>query len=312
MFVACAPYLIASMARAENVRADARLGDRDRPGGGRRLRHEAALPRHPRRGRTLPADPPRLAHGSARSHPVVDRPRRRGACRVDVHDLRRLRPLRAAARRRSLRADRRRGLARRAHQQRAGAHPDRAGDLRRDRRGLHQDHLGARARGVRHRRGDLGHRPGQGLALSRAARPVGGDPARRTHRVADRRPLPADQPQRPSPAGGGDLGHPDGAALLPGGALHAALLQAAPVRGFDRRPPAAHHRAERAAPHAPGAVARHLSAMAADQLYRRAHDHALPQHVGAAGRLRDLRRLPGPLQSARHDGRFREVRVRGR
>ena len=36
----------------------------------------------------------------------------------------------------------------------------------------------------------------------------------------------------PSPAGGGDLGDPDGAALFPGRALHAAVLQAAPVRGI--------------------------------------------------------------------------------
>ncbi len=38
------------------------------------------------------------------------------------------------------------------------------------------------------------------LALPRAAGAVGGDPAGGAHRVADRRPLPADQPQRPSPA----------------------------------------------------------------------------------------------------------------
>ena len=79
---------------------------------------------------------------------------------------------------------------------------------------------------------------------------------------------------------------------------------------FDRRAPAAHHRAERAQSHDHGAVARHLSAVAADQLHRRPHDHAVPHHVGAAGCLRDLRRLPRALQSARHDGRFREAGVR--
>ena len=192
------------------------------------------------------------------------------------------------------------------------ADPDRAADLRRVRDLPHAGAGGARAAGVRHRRGAVGDRPGQGLALSRAAGALGGDPARDLHAVADHRPLPADQPQRPSPAGGGDLGHADGAALLPGRALHAALLQAAPVRGFDRRHPAPHRRAERAASHDHDAVARHLSVLADAELRARPHDHAVPDHVGGAGRLCRLRGLPRPLQRARHDGRHREVRVRRR
>ena len=310
MFVACAPYLIASMARAEGVA----------------LTRGSAIAIGLVAGVALAMKPHYLAIPAAvelyllirrgwrddahRSHPVGDRPRRRGACRVDVHDLRRLRPVRAAARRRGLCADRRRGLARRAHQQRAGAHPDRAGDLRRYRRDLHQDHLGARARGVRHRAAISAIAQAKGWpyhvlpALSAAILLA----ALTVSQTVDRY-LPISR-----------SGHHLPVAVISATLMVLLYFQAAlytppfykqrQFEDFDRRAPAAHHRAERAAPYPPGAFARHLSAMAADQLCRRAHEHALPQHVGAAGRVRDLRRLPCPLQSARHDGRFGEVRVR--
>ena len=88
-------------------RADPRRGDRDRPGRRRGARHEAALPRHPGGGRTLPAGPPRLAGDPPRSHPVGDRAGGAGTSRVDVRALPGFRLRRPAARHRSLCADRR-------------------------------------------------------------------------------------------------------------------------------------------------------------------------------------------------------------
>ena len=70
VFVASAPYMIASMARAEGILLGRGAVDRHRPVRRRGAGDEAALSRHPGRARALPAAPPRLARPrSATSSP---------------------------------------------------------------------------------------------------------------------------------------------------------------------------------------------------------------------------------------------------
>ena len=202
MFVMAAPYLLVSMGRAEGTSPTRRaailvglvagIGFAMKP-------HYLAIPAAvelfllTRRGvRTTFTDPLPWAIGLVAVAHLVLMYTVFWEFGIDRH----------AARGRVLFTDRRQELAPGAVQRRAGTDADRAADLRRA-----VDLPDAHARGpspgrLRHRRGGIGGRAGQGLALPCPALPFGHGAAGGAHRLADGRPVPPDQQERASSAGG--------------------------------------------------------------------------------------------------------------